>query len=709
MSFVRMWLCYTLLAILLVGCDQNNENNSVEQLSGEQSSVEPISGEPNVSEPNVSEPPPSVGAANAPVPFKERRVAIVYSQTSAKQYFDEFAYGQLFTVMQHQAMQAGIPYDLIKEVDLTSSTILSKYDVLIIPVMSHVDRAVRGDIVNTLLNAQENGLAIVTSSEFMTYDQDNQAYPNAYSAMVDVLGLTPKTYQVGVGALLKVTRSDHPITALYNVNELIDEYQQTWFADYTPINPSQATTLVESKIGAQSHAILQVLERPSRVVHFANDEFIADSNLLWSAIRWALYNDTAKVSLSPSRAPSLFIARNDMDQAMIPSALKDNTVPLLEIVKDFKRDYNFVGSFYIDIGNNPLQGFYTDWGVSAPLYQDYLALGNEFGTHSWTHPHDTSSLTGAELEYEFNQSRLEINTQLGIEVVGGAVPGNPENLSVVENLNQWFNYFSGRSLPGATGYRSGFGFLHPDHDMRYFNLNMTPDFQLIDYLNYSPNEAKLIWKSEIDDIVANAAMPVMHWLWHDYGPTAEAQAGRYSKDMFENTLKIAHQSGAEFTTLADYHSRLNALEAANFYTGMNETITARVKGAGLGQFSLKLDEGQGIASVDNWFAYNKRAVYIPDSGGEFSINLGAQQDKVTRIVELPMRARLFSVDGDADELFFSFSGQGEVVVELSEAMENNYGVTGADSFTIVDDQLVLKFLETGNHVVSITAVNALAQ
>lgn len=680
MSKRIIWLCCVLLAVMLVGCNQSEQSSAKDQS-------------------------PNVGFAVADIPFKQRRVAIVYSDTSAKRYFDEFAFGQLYTAMQHQAMQAGIPYDLLNEADLIDTTSLAQYDALIIPVMSHVDRSIRSQIISSLLAAQENGLAIVTSSEFMTYDQDGQVFDNAYSAMIDLLGLTPKAYQVGVPAELNVVRNDHPITARYKTNELIDDYAETWFAEFSPVDASQAITLVDAKVGNQKHAAIQVLERAGRVVHFANDEFLADNNILWSAIRWAIYADKAPVSLLPSRSPSLFIARNDMDQAMVAPALVDNEIPLLDIIKDWKRDYNFVGSYYIDIGNAPSQGLYTDWGVSAPLYAEYLALGSEFGTHSWTHPHYTSELSDVELEFEFNQSRQEISDNLGINVIGGAVPGNPEDLRVVENLNQWFDYFSGRSITGATGYRSGYGRLQPAHQMRYFNLNMTPDFGLIDFLNYTPTQARRIWIDEFDALEVNAEMPVMHWLWHDYGPTAEAKTGRYSKRMFESTINYAFKAGSEFATLADYNSRLNAFEAASFSTGVNGNITARIDGTGLGQFALKMDEGQEIASVENWYAYSGDAVFIPDDGGEFSIVPGTRQDKVTRIVELPMRARLLRVNGNANELFFSFTGQGNVTVELSDVMKDNVSVLGADSMRATGNELVLNFVEIGNHTVSITAIN----
>ncbi len=680
MNRLCRWTLFLVLTVGLSACAQDSSNSPTNEA-------------------------PNFGEAANTVAFEERRIAVVFSDTTAKHYFDEFAYGQLFTAMQHQAMQAGMPYDVLSESDLTDSVALQQYNALIIPLMSHVDSSHRDQIINALLTAQSSGTAIITASEFLTYDQNNNAFGDAYSGMIQILGLTPLTYQVGVPATLRVSGTDHPITADYAPNQQLGDYEQSWFAEFAPVEPTEATTIVEARVNNTKHAAMQVLERAGRVVHFANDAFLADKNLVWPAVRWAIYGDKAPVSLLPSRSSSVFVARNDMDQAMIPAGLAENEVPLLDIIRDWKRDYNFVGSYYIDIGNDPIRGEYTNWNFSTPLYADYLALGNEFGTHSWTHPHYTSELTNEELEFEFNQSKQEISTQLGINVIGGAVPGNPENLNVVENLNQWFEYFSGRSITGALGYRSGYGYLNPKHNMRYFNLNMTPDFGLIDFLNHTPVRAKKIWQDEYDALQEDAELPVMHWLWHDYGPTAQAATGRYSKDMFEETVKYAFDRGSEFVTLEDYHNRLTALETVSLSTGVNDSISASVTGTGLGQFALKIDSDEPIASVSNWYAYSDTAVFVPDNGGEFTIHTGAEPEQYTRIIALPMRANLISVSGNGNEIDFSFFGEGAVTVKLSPAMQDNARVEGADSFDVNNDELVLQFQEAKQYTVSITAIN----
>ena len=58
---------------------------------------------------------PEAGAASsagsAVLPAEKRRVAIVHSQTSKENFYDPFAYNQLFASVQHQSMMAGLPFD----------------------------------------------------------------------------------------------------------------------------------------------------------------------------------------------------------------------------------------------------------------------------------------------------------------------------------------------------------------------------------------------------------------------------------------------------------------------------------------------------------------------------------------------------------------------------------------------------------------------
>ncbi len=675
MRFIKQIATIVGIALLLISCGVDNKTNS-----------------------------PGFGSGLAQLPLEDRRIAIVHSQSSKTAFYDSFAYNQLFASVQHQSMMAGIPFDLLDETDLAATANLLDYDAIIIPSFTHVDASYRASIKTRLLQAQENGVGIVASGEFLTLMPDGSAYSDYGSAMAEVLGVEPAEFLNGVSASVRIADNTHPVSKIYQADEELVAYEQIWFGHFTAVEGEQSTPLTVIKSGSSTYNGAQIIDRVGRVVHFANEEVMADNNLMWRVIQWMVYGDAAPVSLQVSRSDHVFLARNDMDQAMIAAELAQTEIPLLEIIKEWKRDYNFVGSYYIDIGNKPQRGEYTDWGISAPLYQQYIALGNEIGTHSWTHPHHTSRLSAEELKFEFQDSAAEIGTQIGVPVVGAAVPGNSESLFVVETLNPWLDYLSGRTGSVGSGYPGAFGFLEPQHDMMYFSLNLSPDFGLIDFQNYTPAEAKIIWKTEIDTVLKHAQRPIVHWLWHDYGPTTQTAAGLYTKDMFTDTIAYAENLGAEFTTVDNMHDRIRAFASADLSVGSSNVISASVTAAGVGQFALKVSDGVQIKSVENWYAYDSEQVFLAEDGGQFEISLGPVPDAVTRITSLPMRARLLTLTGDGNQLSFSMQGEGEVAIVLSDGMKQNASVTGADSFAESDGLLTLRFNNPSTYNVDITAV-----
>ncbi len=659
---------------------------------------------------------PDSGESNGPesanavvqIPVEERRIAIVHSNSTKLNYYDPFAYNQLFASVQFQAVMAGLPFDLLSEEELTVAD-LSAYDAVLLPLFSHVKAENREPVRNALLAAQQAGTGIVTSGEFMGLKDDGEAYTDYSRMMEEVLGVQPVEFLSAVASLVTVSNNQHPATSDYSVGEQLVAYDELWFAHYEPLDSEQSTVLTTVSASDTDYTGAQIIDRVGKVVHFANEQVMADNNLLWSVLQWIVYGDLPPVTLQLSRNESIFIGRNDMDLAMFPGELPGVHIPLLDLVRDWKQDYDFVSSYYIDIGNDPATGQFTDWTVSTPLYTEYMALGNEFGTHSWTHPHYVSTLTEEQIEFEFNQSKAEISTQLGVPVTGGAVPGNPEPLAVVEQLNQWFDYFSGRSGEVGIGYPNAFGFLEPQHDMFYFSLNMTADFELIDVLNKTPAQSLDIWRSQIDQLSVHSPQPVFHWLWHDYGPTKQTDAGFYSKEMFEQTIAYAQSLGTEFTTLSNLNERMRTFGNTRLSVGADSAIEANVDTVGVGQFALKLGAGNTIRSVANWYAYDDDQVFLADEGGNYQISIGPTADPVTRISKLPMRARLLTVTGDGDEIDFSFNGQGELTVVLSADMVGNATVTGADSFTEEDGELTLTFENDVTHTVTVTPTTPINQ
>jgi peptidoglycan/xylan/chitin deacetylase (PgdA/CDA1 family) len=640
---------------------------------------------------------------------ESRRIAIVYSQTSADQFYDEFIFNQLFATTQQLARQAGLPYDLLTESEVTDATLLSGYDAVILPGFGYAPAATRDAMITALVTAQENGTGIISSGDLMALDENGQSFADWDRAPRQLLGLAPERYIEGEATVINIASVDHPITSGYAPSEEIRRFSQAWYAHYQPIDESSHKVLATATSGGQTYNAVIATSNVARAVQFANEELLAD-NLLWPALQWVIYGGRAPVALQLSRSDSIALARNDMDQTMFPALLDTTHVPLLEILKEWKRDYNFTGSHYIDIGNDPANGQYTDWSVSAPLMQQYIDLGIEIGTHSWTHPYFTALLSDEELEFEFNQAKNEISTQLNYAVTGGAIPGNTESLRVVDNLNQWFEYFSGKSNPFELTQPAAVGRLKPSHDLIYFSLNTSPDFTLADYLNYPPDVAEQVWREEIDEILSpHAQQPLIHWLWHDYAPTTETASGTYSREMFDNTVAYMHQRGAEFVTLDDMQRRIRNFTATEITVGASNSVEASVTGTGLGQFSLQLDNDRQIRNVENWYAYSDTRVFIPESGGQFRIFSGTAPDPVTRISKLPMRARLISVAGDGTALNFDFSGAGQVAVTLNPALNDNYVVSGADSIIEDGSQLLLTFNTDAVHSVTVdynTAPNA---
>jgi hypothetical protein len=230
---------------------------------------------------------------------------------------------------------------------------------------------------------------------------------------------------------------------------------------------------------------------------------MADNNLLWQALQYVTKEGTApEIGLQMSRQSSLFASRNDMDQSQERLDVSpENGGPgiydtLLPLLTQWKADYNFVGSYYINIGNNPPDQT-TNWSVSKPYYQQMLALGNEIGTHSYTHPDDTNILTPAQIEFQFNQSQLLIEQQLGIDVVGAALPGAPEKLAAAQQIIQYFDYISGGASAFGAGYPGAFGYLTPAlADKVYIAPNTSFDFTLAGWLNMTPAQAEAAWATE---------------------------------------------------------------------------------------------------------------------------------------------------------------------------------------------------------------------
>lgn len=645
----------------------------------------------------------------------EQKIGIVFSQTSADNYFDQKSYRQLFMAMQYQAMQAGIPFDILTEDDLTDLNKIINYDALVFPSFRNVKTSQLSTIEKNLDDAvYKYGIGLITAGDFLTNDENNQSLPgNAYARMQRLLNVsyTGNTPGVVENTPIQIITNDvtHPVMQDYNPGEVIRSYDKLFVSEYgvynNQFNPN--SVLANQQVNGQNYSAVLATETGGRNVHFASESLLGDNNLVWEALQWAVLGQKPGVRLNMSREASIFLSRTDMDQSADAEEFPLVEDGLSDILEQWEQDYDFVGSYYINLGNKPENGEYTDWDVAGPIYQEYLNLGNEIGTHSYTHPDYTSTLTPAQLEFEFNQSKSIIQEQLGqlvpgFTVTGAAIPGNPEPISVPQEIKQYFNYVSGGYSGVGAGYPGAFGFMFPDDpNFVYFSPNLSFDFTWIGFQKLNAQQAEAKWEEEYNGIKNHAAQPIFHWPWHDYGPT-QAEPG-YTPEMYSNFIARAVQNGTEFVTGSELSDRIKSFEKSQLeinYIDPN-TINAKVVATDVGAFGLNV-EGK-IQSVNNWYAYDQDTVFLPANGGEYTINLGETPQDVTRIVQLPMRAELVSVTGDGTNLEYVFTGAGNVVIDINSDRPNLVPIAaGADSSTFDGNLLTMTFDSEGEHTAQVT-------
>jgi hypothetical protein len=479
-----------------------------------------------------------------------KRVGVVYCTATAQNFYgadnpaNSRSYSQLFMAMQHQSMMAGIPFDLLTETDLTDVNKIVNYDALIFPYCADVPLADLDAIHDTLYKAVYHyDIGIITADNFITDDENGDPIPgDAYRFMNQLLGLD---YVAGYGPVttLQHHASDvaHPVMRGYDPNELIMDLPGNWFNYYVSVAGQPVTTLVTQTVTGTPNGSLDgtwnsllAVTTGARHVHFSSIELLGNSNLVWQALQWVLYGDAVPVGLKMGRNNSVFLSRTDMDQSQEtdltnltdPEGFNLVDVPLYPLMAGWKSTYNFVGSQYINIGDDEVQsGRMTDWTHSGPLYRNFIALDNEIGTHSYTHPDDTNSATfpgypnlsmGAVvsdghysysssqwpdfLQFEFKDSMDTILACLGTtpsdtgcvaghtwrdqDIRGAAVPGMPEYLDATRTIVSRGNltYLTGGYSGVGAGYPGAFGYLTPaDSSFVYFSPSMYFDFTLMEW------------------------------------------------------------------------------------------------------------------------------------------------------------------------------------------------------------------------------------
>ncbi len=669
--------------------------------------------------------------SSTPLPTRtdlSKKVGIVYSETSANKFFDKKAYNQLFANAQNQAMQAGVNFDILTETDLKDLSKVVQYDSLVFAGFANVKSADVSSIENVLTQASAKyGVGLIAAGDFMTNDETGAALAgDPYQRLKNLFDVNRTGGGAVTGGAVSVNIKDTTSPILessYTAGEQIANYTSNLtFSAYTGLTQT-GTVLADQTVNGQKYNAVIATQTGGRNLHFADQSIFADSNLGWQGLGWSVYGNQAKVGLDMTRNKSLFIARNDVDQSRFSLEAPILEAKVGDILADWKGKYGFVGSHYINIGvdgstaagqntiacccpqciYNPNSPEGTDWNKMRPIYQKWIDLGNEIGTHSYTHPANVSQLNAAQLEFEFNQSKQIISQELGISVNGAATPGNPESLFVDQELSKYFQYVSGV----GSAYTNSFGYLEPGNSTLFFAPNISFDFNLISFKQLTAAQAEVVWAQEYAQLTKHGNNAFLEFAIHDYGIT-EAEPG-YTKAIYENFIARAYNDGTEFLTLDDAQKRIRAFDAANLTVNqVGDTITAQISNAtDIGKFALDIDAGNKvIKNVTNYYAYDNDSVFTTKTGGSYTINLGTTIDDVSHITSLDQRNELVSVTGDGTNLNFSFNGAGKVTTDMKAiAVTQRYKVTGADDFKVTGDKLELTFNNNISHTVDISVVN----
>ena len=634
-----------------------------------------------------------------PIGNTDRRIGIVYSQTTANRFWDPKSYSQLFMSVQAQAMMAGIPFDVLSETDLTDLNKVTQYDTLVFPYFAYVPDAIATTIEQNLVTAStKNGVGIIAAGNFMTNKADGSGMAgDAYSRMKTLLGVDRVDGVGPVNMAVKISNVTHPaFKGEYTSGENVLNYTGAYTDYFAPSGNGTTTVLATQTIGSATQNAVIASEIGGRNMHFATVGMLADANMLWSALRWSVYGSTPLAGVQLGRQKALFIGRNDMDiSRFTQNGITVDTALYNNYLTPWKTKYNFVGSYYINIGNNPAGGEAINWTLATPLYQKYIAAGNEIGTHSYTHPGDTNVLNATQIKFEFGDARTLTEQKLGLTNLSGAVPGAPENLQTAQEIIKYVTYLSGGYAGIGAGFPNAIGYMTPQDTKVYLSPNMSFDYTLIEFNKLNATQAQAQWFSEFDNLVKHAKLPMIHWPWHDYGPVNPNNLG-YTAAMFENLISKASTYGSEFTTGKDLSNRITALHNAKLDVSQpnSTTVNVNLQSTDAGRFAIDIPQasnGQKIKSVNSWYAYNDNQVFTDKDAGAYTVNLGTAADAITHITQLPARANLVSLTGNGEDLSFSIEGEGSMTILTKCNATPTITGASSSSFNATTKTATLKF------------------
>jgi serralysin len=461
---------------------------------------------------------------------RTHRVGIIYSDTSANLYFSKTAYSDLFMAAQNQARMAGVSYDVIDESQLTNINTLVGYDALIFPAMPDVNSAQLPAITSTLTSAaNDHHISIITAGNFLTNDQTGAALTgNAYADMETLLGLQPVSSGTGT---VSVTAADvsNPIMQGYTAGQVIQSYTNEGYSGYTGMPGVTPDILVNQNISGVG-TLPGVVETTTggTNVHFATADLEGDSNLLSHAIQNVVLGTQPGVALHTSRMAGIVAARMDMDQSQFPAdvsaaggvGIYDKLIPILQ---QWKQTYNFVGSYYINIGDSPsgingTEVSTTNWVKSLPYYKAIQATGGEIGNHSYTHlinPPTTTAATTADAPAGSTQVTLAalpslegITVGLTVTLTGSTSIAANTTVTAVSGNTVTISNAAGSDIPPGTTLTFGI----PSENTNFLQMATTINPALSATGNpftydYEFNQSKTIEQTQLGATIYGAAVP----------------------------------------------------------------------------------------------------------------------------------------------------------------------------------------------------------
>lgn len=185
-----------------------------------------------------------------------------------------------------EAMQAGIPFDILTENDLTDINKIVNYDSLIFPSFRNVPLAKLDAIQNTLTDAvYKYHIGIITAGDFLTNDENNNPLAgDSYSRMKQLLNVTRTGGGGAVNGILNAEDITHPVMKGYSTDEAIRSYNAISFNTYSDVDTTDnntPTVIADFYVNGQKNNAVLATQTGGRNVHFATEGFMGDNNLVW--------------------------------------------------------------------------------------------------------------------------------------------------------------------------------------------------------------------------------------------------------------------------------------------------------------------------------------------------------------------------------------------------------------------------------------------